>query len=136
MAPENGPINKLGTGFAIVKKQPGDPGTTVASVTSTDLGMPPEYADYADLFDKEAANVLPAHQEWDYHIPLEKRKLPPYGPIYGLTPIKVKALQKEVDKNLGQGFIQPSTLPARALILFVKKKDGGLQLCMDYQRLN
>ena len=98
--------------------------------------MPPEYADYADLFNKEAANVLPAHQEWDYHISLEKGKLPPYGPIYGLTPIKVKALQKEVDKNLGQGFIQPSTLPAGALILFVKKKDGGLQLCMDYQRLN
>ena len=103
-----------------------DPGTTATSVTSANLEILLEYADYADLFDKKAAVVLPAHQEWDHHIPLEKGKLPSYGPIYGLTPIEVEALQKEVNKNLGQGFIQPSTLPAGAPILFVKKKDGGL----------
>ena len=37
----------------------------------------------------------------------------------------MEALQKEVDKNLEQGFIQPLTLPAGALILFVQKKNGG-----------
>ena len=136
MAPEDGPINKLGMGSAIVKKQPGDPSTTAASVISADHGIPPEYANYADLFDKKAADVLPAHQEWDHHILLKKGKLPSYGPIYGLTLIKVEALQKKVDKNLGQGFIQPLTLPAGAPILFVKKKDGGLQLCVNYQGLN
>ena len=48
----------------------------------------------------------------------------------------MEALRKEVDKNLKQGFIQPLTLPAGALILFVKTKDGGLQLCVNYQKLN
>ena len=67
---------------------------------------------------------------------IRKKKLPPYGSIYGLTPIKVEALQKEVDKNLGQGFIQLSTSSARALILFVKKKDRRLCLCVDYGELN
>ena len=67
---------------------------------------------------------------------MKERKLPLYGPIHGLTLIKVKALQKEINKNLEQEFIQPSTSPAEAFILFVKKKDGGLQLCVDYQKLN
>ena len=67
---------------------------------------------------------------------MEKEKLPPYGLIYGLTPIEIEALWKEVDRNLGRGFIQPSTLPAGAPILFVKKKDRGLRLCVNYQGLN
>ena len=67
---------------------------------------------------------------------MKKGKLPPYGPIYRLTLTEVEALRKKVDKNLKQRFIQPLTLPARASILFVKKKDRGLQLCVDYQGLN
>ena len=76
-----------------------------ASVAFAGPGIPLEYADYTGLFDKEAADVLPAHQEWDHCIPLEKGKSPPYEPIYRLTPIEVKALQKEVNKNLEQEFI-------------------------------
>ena len=132
MATKYGTINRLGAGLAIVEKQQGDPCLITASVASADPRIPPEYADYAGLFDKETVDVLPAHQEWDHHIQLEKRKSLSYGPIYGLTPIKVEAIQKEVDKNLEQGFIQPSMLPAGAPILFVKKKDGGLWLSADY----
>ena len=41
----------------------GDPCLTTASIAAAGPGIPPEYADYAGLFDKKAANVLPAHQE-------------------------------------------------------------------------
>ena len=50
-------------GLLSLRNSQGDPSTTAASITSADPGIPPEYADYADLFDKEAADVLPAHQE-------------------------------------------------------------------------
>ena len=87
-------------GLLLLRSSKGDPCIATASTTSADPAIPPEYADYADLFNKEAADALPAHQEWHHKIPLEKGKLLPYGPIYGLTPIKMEALQKEVNKNL------------------------------------
>ena len=119
-------------GLLLLKSNRGDPGLTTASVAFTDSEILPEYADYAGLFDKEAADVLPAHQEWDHCIPLENGKSLPYGSKYELTPIEIEALQKKIDMNLEQEFIQLSTLTAGAPILFVKKKDGGLRLCVDY----
>ena len=46
------------------------------------------------------------------------------------------ALRTYLDENLRNGFIQPSKSPAGAPILFVKKKDGSLRLCVDYRGLN
>jgi len=37
---------------------------------------------------------------------------------------------------LDKGFIRPSNSPWEAPILFVKKKDGTLRLCIDYRQLN
>ena len=59
-----------------------------------------------------------------------------YELIYGFTLVKMKALQKEADKNLANRFIKPLTFLAGALILVVQRKDGGLCLCMDYKELN
>ncbi len=39
-------------------------------------------------------------------------------------------------KNLAKGFVQHSKSPTGAPILFVKKKDGSLRLCVDYCGLN
>ena len=66
----------------------GGPNITISSVVSVGPGIPPEYADYADLFDKKVADALPVHQEMDHRIPLEKGKLPFYRPIYGLHQLK------------------------------------------------
>ena len=45
-------------------------------------------------------------------------------------------LREYIDDNLSKGFIRQSTSPAGAPILFVKKKDGSLRLCVDYRGLN
>ena len=37
---------------------------------------------------------------------------------------------------LDRGFIRPSTSPWGAPVLFAKKRDKTLQLCIDYQQLN
>jgi hypothetical protein len=49
---------------------------------------------------------------------------------------ELAVLKEYIDKNLKRGYIQKSTLSARALVLFVPKKDRKLWLVVDYKRLN
>ena len=49
---------------------------------------------------------------------------------------ELEELKKNIDENLAKGFIRRSTSPAGAPVLFVKKKDGSLRLCVDYRALN
>ena len=39
-------------------------------------------------------------------------------------------------KKIDKGFIRPNTYPWGVLMLFVKKKDGSLRLCINYRHLN
>ncbi|MBW0529360.1 hypothetical protein O181_069075 [Austropuccinia psidii MF-1] len=45
-------------------------------------------------------------------------------------------LRAYISENVEQGFIRPSSSSTGAPILFVKKKDGGLFLCVEYHKLN
>ncbi|WJZ85579.1 hypothetical protein VitviT2T_005105 [Vitis vinifera] len=53
-----------------------------------------------------------------------------------MTPLKLKELKTQLEELLSKGFIRPNTSPWEALVLFVKKKDGMLRLCIDYRKLN
>jgi hypothetical protein len=45
-------------------------------------------------------------------------------------------LKKQLAELLDKGFIRPSASPWDAPVLFVKKKDGSLRLCIDYRQVN
>ena len=94
------------------------------------------YSDFSDVFEKSNADRLPEHRPYDCPIDLIEGACPPFGPIYGLSEPELEALRSYLDDNLANGFIQPSKSPAGAPILFVKKKDGSLRLCVDYRGLN
>ncbi|KAK4689460.1 putative transposase, partial [Tremellales sp. Uapishka_1] len=98
--------------------------------------VPADYHDYLDVFSKKAADTLPPHRSFDHRIPLVEGQQPTFGPIYSLSPVESEALRAYLDENLSKGFIVPSESPAASPILFVKKKDGSLRLCVDYRRLN
>jgi hypothetical protein len=42
----------------------------------------------------------------------------------------------QLEKILENGYICPSVSPWGDLVLFVKKKDGTLRLCIDFRQLN
>ena len=50
--------------------------------------------------------------------------------------MELDVLRKYIDDNLRKGFIRHSQSPAGAPILFVKKADGSLRLCVDYRGIN
>ena len=53
-----------------------------------------------------------------------------------MSQTEVQALREFLDENLRIGFIRPSKAGHGAPILFVKKKDGSLRLCVDFRGLN
>lgn len=50
--------------------------------------------------------------------------------------MELRILKENINKLLAEGKIRPSTSPYGAPVLFVKKKDGGLRMCIDYRALN
>ena len=54
-------------------------------------------------------------------------------PPYRMAPAELKELKEQLKELLDKGFIRPSSSPWRAPVLFVKKKDGSLRLCIDYR---
>ena len=55
---------------------------------------------------------------------------------YRMAPAELKELKVQMEELLSKGFVKASTSPWGALVLFAKKKDGSLRLCIDYRQLN
>ena len=53
-----------------------------------------------------------------------------------MAPVELQELRVQLQELLDNGFIKPSTSPWDAPILFAKKKDKTLRLCIDYRQLN
>ena len=79
---------------------------------------------------------LPPKREIEFSIDL----LPGTGPIsiapYRMASKELQELKKQLEELLDKQFIRPSVSPWGAPVLFVKKKDGSLRLCIDYRQLN
>jgi hypothetical protein len=100
------------------------------------IQLPEKYAEYSQVFSKAQADKLPPHRPYDHTIPITEGANVPFGPVYNLSQTELKALHEYLKENLAKGFIRRSESPAGAPILFVKKKDGSLRLCVDYRGLN
>ena len=96
-----------------------------------------ECLDFTDVFSERSANVLPEETGVnEYAIKLEQGKQSPYEPIYSLELVELKIFKTYIETNLANGFIRASKSPADTLILFARKPNGSLCLCVNYQKLN
>ncbi|MBW0546334.1 hypothetical protein O181_086049 [Austropuccinia psidii MF-1] len=97
--------------------------------------VPSVYHQYLDVFPKVKAENLSPHCACDHHIELAG-SLSPLGVIYSFSKQESDTLRAYISENVEKGFIRPSRSSTGAPVLFVKKKDGGLRLCVDYRKLN
>ena len=82
-------------------------------------------------------NFQDCHQtEIEFCIDIVPSMDPISMPPYKMAPAELKELNEQSKELLDKSFIRPSTSPWGAPVLFVKKKDGSLRLCIDYRMLN
>ena len=94
-------------------------------------------SEFSSVFSTEEFPKLPSYRPgFDMKIKLIDGEVPPYGPIYSLSKEEEDALREYLQAALAAGIISPSKSPAGSPVMFVKKKDGSLRLCVDYRGLN
>nr|GFB71924.1 putative reverse transcriptase domain, aspartic peptidase domain protein [Tanacetum cinerariifolium] len=79
---------------------------------------------------------IPPVREVEFNIELIPGAEPISKAPYRMAPIELKELKDQLQELLERGFIHPSVSPWGAPVLFVKKKDGSMRLCINYHELN
>ncbi|GJT65769.1 putative reverse transcriptase domain-containing protein [Tanacetum coccineum] len=92
--------------------------------------LPLEMSDFNIIF-----GLLP-EREVEFTIELIPGAQPISKAPYIMAPVELKELKDQLQELLERGFIRPSVSPWGAPVLFVKKKDGSMRLCIDYRELN
>jgi len=98
--------------------------------------VPSKYHEFADIFSKTKAEVLAPYHSYDLKINLEEGAQPLVGPIYSLSVSEQEVLKEFIEENLNMGFIRPTLSLHSVPVLFIKKKDGSLCLCVDFCGVN
>ncbi|KAL0545085.1 hypothetical protein IC582_020226 [Cucumis melo] len=99
------------------------------------LSSKPMVRKYPDVFPDELSG-LPPPREIDFAIELEPGIASISRAPYRMAPAEMKELKVQLQELMDKGFIRPSVSPWGVPVLFVKKKDGSMRLCIDYKELN
>ena len=99
-----------------------------------DLDLPRVVCEYADVFLDDLPG-LPPHRDVDFGIELHPGTSPISMTPHRMAPVELQELRVQPQELLDKGFIRPSTSPWGAPVLFAKKKDKTLRLCIDYRQL-
>ena len=91
--------------------------------------------EFPEVFPKEMTG-LPPEREVEFSIDLVPGTEPISKAPYRMSPSELVELKKQIEELMDKGFIRPSVSPWGSPVLFVKKKDGSLRLCIDYRQLN
>ncbi|MCH80451.1 retrotransposon protein, partial [Trifolium medium] len=91
--------------------------------------------EYLDVFPEDITS-LPPEREIEFSIDLVPGAEPVSVAPYRMSPAELKELKSQLEDLIQKHFIRPSVSPWGAPVLLVKKKDGGMRLCIDYRQLN
>jgi hypothetical protein len=95
----------------------------------------PVVQEFADVFPDELPG-MPPERDVEFTIDLVPGTKPIAKNAYQLAAAELAELKKQLEELQQKGFIRPTASPWGAPVLFVKKKDGSMRLCVDYRDLN
>ena len=95
----------------------------------------PVLNEFPDVFLKELPGI-PLEREVDLAIEIVPRTVPLSRAPYRMAPAELKELKVQLQELLDKGFVRPNVSPWGSLVLFVKKKDDTLRMCIDYRQIN
>ncbi|GBG77582.1 hypothetical protein CBR_g24029 [Chara braunii] len=101
---------------------------------SSDLRVVRLLDEFADIFESPTG-VVPV-RPISHEIILEAGAVPPKGCIYRMSEEELEVLLAQLDDLLAKSWIRPSSSPYGAPVLFVRKKNKDLRLCIDYRKLS
>jgi hypothetical protein len=79
---------------------------------------------------------MPPDHGIEFVIELAPGTTPIYKKPYRMAPTELAELKKQIKELMEKGYVRPSSSPWGSPVLFAKKKDGTLRLCIDYRALN
>ena len=88
-----------------------------------------------DVFPEEIPR-LPPKRDLDFMIELIPRVVPDSKDPYRMNILELNELKLQLQELIDKNYVRPSVSPLGAPILFIKKKDGTLRLCIYYHQLN
>ena len=98
--------------------------------------LPKKFSELVEVFFKEATDHVLPFQPYNHEIILDKTFIPKIRKIYPLSPDEKKTTEDFLEENLAFGKICPSNSFQASPFFFMKKKDGKLHPCQDYNYLN
>eukprot|EP00253_Pinus_taeda_P035306 PITA_35306 len=102
---------------------------------SASLNSFPIIQEFIDVFPEEIPG-LPPQRNIDFTIELVPGAAPVSQAPYRMSVPELTELKMQLQELLDKDYIRPSMSPWGAPVLFVKKKDGTLRMCIDYKQLN
>ncbi|XP_070003321.1 uncharacterized protein [Nicotiana sylvestris] len=95
----------------------------------------PVFCAFPELFPADLQGMPPG-RDIDFCIDLAPGTQPISIPPYHMVLLELKELKEKLQDLLDKDFNKPSVSPWGAPVLFVKKKDGSMRMCIDYRKLN
>ena len=91
-----------------------------------EVKLPPQYKEYAKVFNKPTKGQLPPRCPFDHGIDLKDTFIPKVAKSYPMNPKEMEACKEFINKNLKSGKIRKSQSPQASPFFFIQNKDGGL----------